>query len=255
MRGGRFRHYELRTTELNGARAFYAEVLGPEFWGADVSLIALPERAAARGAPPHWLGQIAISEHPAAAQPALAGIEAAAQQLVARGAQQLVARGAQQLGPVHRAHDGVELAVLRDPFGAVLALRPEVPSAQADTRVAWHELHTRDFEQAFTWYGAQFGWAPRERLDLGPELGAHQTFAWGGSGPSAGGISNGARLPHIHPQWLFCFRVADLDTALANARARGGRMLHPIQTAHGDLLAAGDDPQGAAFGLCQPARA
>jgi uncharacterized protein len=244
MPASRFRRYELRTTDLEGARAFYAEVLGPEFWGTDVSLIALPERAAARGAPPHWLGHIGLAEQ-TAAQPTAAGVEAAAHQLVGRGAQ--------PLGPVHRAHDGSEVAVLRDPFGAVLALRHEVPSAPAASRVAWHQLHTRDLEQTFAWYGAQFAWAPRERLDLGPELGAHQTFAWEEGGPSVGGISNLALQPHIHPHWLFFFRVADLDTALARARARGGRMLDPIQTVHGNLIAAGEDPQGAAFGLCQSA--
>jgi uncharacterized protein len=131
MPASRFRRYELRTTDLEGARAFYAEVLGPEFWDTDVSLIALPERAAAHGAPPHWLGQIGLGqmglghiglpEQLTAVQPTVAGVEAAAHQLVARGAQ--------QLGPLHRAHDGSELAALRDPFGAVLALRHEVPSA------------------------------------------------------------------------------------------------------------------------------
>jgi len=261
-----FRRYELRTSDLVGARAFYAEVLGSQFWGPDVALIALPERAAARGAPPHWLGHIVVADatatHEPAAHPSVASVEAAAQQLVARGAQ--------QLGPLQRATDGAELAVLRDPFGAVLGLCHEAASADGvrvageaagDPSVAWHQLHTRDREQALAWYRSQFGWAARERMDLdvgpegaaGRELGGIQTFAWDEVGPAVGGISNAARLPHIHPQWLFCFRVQDLAATIAQARAHGGRILDPIPTAHGDLIAAGEDPQGAAFGLYQSA--
>jgi len=274
MRGGRFQRYELRTTDLEGARAFYAKVLGSHFWGSDVALISLPERAAARGAPPHWLGHIVVpgatATHEQAAHPAVAGIEAAANQLVARGAQ--------ALGPVQRGNDG-ELAVLRDPFGAVLALRHEAANVESTvgvagtagvegtaargTSVAWHQLHTREREQALAWYGSLFGWSAGQLLELelgrepdlalGRELGGIQTFAWDELGPTVGGISNGARHPHIHPQWLFCFRVTDLETSAAQARLNGGRIMDPVQTAHGDLIAGGEDPQGAAFGLYQSA--
>ena len=246
-RAGRFRRYELRTSDLEAARAFYVEVLGTEFWGSDVSLIALPERAAAQGAPPHWLGHIAAAD-------------------VAARREQAAHQGAQPLGPVQRSSDGVELAVLRDPFGAVLGLRGDAASAAAPARasVAWHQLHTRDREQALAWYGSLFGWSGRDvfEVDLGGEpgvapgrdLGGLQTFAWDEVGPIVGAISNGARLPHIHPQWLFFFRVADLQIATAQARLHGGRILDPTQTARGDLIAGGEDPQGAAFGLFQSAR-
>lgn len=276
MQAGRFRRYELRTSDLDAARAFYAEVLGSEFWGSDVSLIALPERAAARGAPPHWLGYIAVADVAArreAARHEQAAHEAAHSTAAAVEAagKQLVAQGAQQLGPIQRSSDGVELAVLRDPFGAVLGLRSETPVSEIvssevarGSSVAWHQLHARDREQALAWYGALFGWTPRELVDVdlggepgvapGRDLGGLQTFAWDEAEPIVGAISNGARLPHIHPQWLFFFRVADLQIAAAKARLHGGRILDVTQTARGELIAGGEDAQGAAFGLFQAAR-
>jgi predicted enzyme related to lactoylglutathione lyase len=36
-----FFRYELRTTDVPAARRFYAEVFGPQFWGADLSASAL----------------------------------------------------------------------------------------------------------------------------------------------------------------------------------------------------------------------
>lgn len=245
---GRFHRYELRTTDLDGARAFYADVLGAEFWDADVGLVSLPERARALGAPAHWLGHITPLE---AALPLATAVSG------------LVSRGAQPLGPVQRASDGVEHSVLRDPFGALLALRPQVPPAAQETRVAWHQLHTREREQAFAWYAELFGWVASDELhrnqhehlhqqERAPEL-SSQAFAWRG-GPSVGGISNGARLPQIHPQWLFFFRVADLERATLQVRAQGCPIFDPSPTAQGDLIAGAEDPQGAAFGLYQYAR-
>ncbi len=62
-------------------------------------------------------------------------------------------------------------------------------------------------------------------------------------------MANTARLPDIHPQWLFYFRVANIEAALATVRARGGAVVGPMPTSSGDLVAACNDPQGAAFGL------
>ena len=60
-----------------------------------------------------------------------------------------------------------------------------------------------------------------------------------------------ASLPGVHTQWLFFFRTADLETSLAKVRAHGGLTLPAARTPRGDLVAACDDPQGAAFGLYQ----
>jgi predicted enzyme related to lactoylglutathione lyase len=45
----RFGRYELLTTDVPRARGFYEAVFGAEFWGPDITLGALPERALALG--------------------------------------------------------------------------------------------------------------------------------------------------------------------------------------------------------------
>jgi predicted enzyme related to lactoylglutathione lyase len=80
-------------------------------------------------------------------------------------------------------------------------------------------------------------------------------FAWDDSGRSRGVVTDGARAPGIHAQWMFCFRVTDLAAASATVRGLGGLALPVQPTSAGDLVAACEDPQGGAFGLFQSAPA
>jgi uncharacterized protein len=240
---GGFSWYELRTTDVDSARAFYAEVAG---WRVDAArepdsfylgerraagISALPEQARARGAPPHWLGHIRVAD-------------------VDGSVDRMVERGAHRLGPARR---GVEVAILRDPLGAVVAVSSRPDGSDA---VAWHELHTTDDARAWSIYAELFGWQASEVLDLGPEIGPYRTFAWLGGGNSVGAMASTARAAHIHTHWLFYFDVADLGRALAAVRSLGGRVVdkqerHPA----GGRAAYCEDAQGAAFGLREPAPA
>ncbi len=209
-----FVRWTLRTTDLEAARAFYAGLLeegAPE-------VVELPAAARARGAKPHWLG------HLAAAAPAKA-IEA------------FVARGAMRLG-------GGEL--LRDPSGAILAVT--TPSAAARRDVVWQQLLVGDPARAARDYGELFGMKPGARLELA-EHGSFDQFSWGGGDAPAGSIGDLTGKPHIHPQWLFFFRAADLDAAMRYVGAQGGLVLGPTALPDGRRVAVCDDPQGAAFGL------
>jgi predicted enzyme related to lactoylglutathione lyase len=93
-----FRGYELMTTDVEGARAFYRDLFG---WEMPVS--ELPEQARSRGAPAHWLGNIAVPD-------------------IRTTAQHMVDLGAQLLGPTRRSAQAGETSVVRDPLGAVAAL-------------------------------------------------------------------------------------------------------------------------------------
>jgi uncharacterized protein len=119
-----FTRYQLRTTDVARAAAFYDAVLGHRADG----IIELPAAAAARGAPSHWLGTIACD----------------APAVTAR----FVAMGATVLGG----------NVLRDPRGVIVALADGPPSAH----VAWHVLNTPDPAGAATAYADLFGWTFRE---------------------------------------------------------------------------------------------
>jgi predicted enzyme related to lactoylglutathione lyase len=235
-----FGWYELRTTDTAAAQAFYEDVLGLAFRGAGgrgvflvngapaLGVAPLPERAAARGAPAHWLGHVATGD-------------------VDEHVRLFVASGAEALAPVSRDADGAAFATMRDPLGAVVAISARTAAA-ASGAVVWHQHHATDLERAWAAYAGAFGWSPNETWDLGA-AGPHRTFAWEGRGQSVGTFANTARLPNVHTHWLFHFGVPDLDAALARARARGAIVVASFTLPTGGRVAICDDPQGAAFAL------
>jgi len=235
-----FCRYVLRTTDLPAARAFYADALGlalPEDLAEGSALEAWPlhERAIARGAPPHWLGLLAVDDVDATLQ-------------------RLVGLGSEALGPSVQARDGTPFATLRDPFGNVIGLRAHTHRA-SDSPVVWHQLNTRDVDGAWALYHALFGWAHTRTLDVPEVDGGYRLFAWNEAGAAVGAMSNTARWPGVHPHWLFYLPVVDVDAAAARVRAHGGTAMEPFALTEGMRLVACEDPQGAAFGLAQAAKA
>ncbi|HKO93569.1 MAG TPA: VOC family protein [Polyangiaceae bacterium] len=221
----RFSRYVLRTTDVAAATSFYDAVLGQR----RDEIVPLPEPAIARGARPHWLGQIAARE--------LGGAEAVAARFVERGAQ--------RLGPPSNGGDTV---VLRDPGGAILGLTDA--QHESPTGVVWHQLNTREQATAMANYSALFGWAFTEQIDLGV-LGRHQRFAFGSGESSVGAFSDVEGRPGVHTHWLFFFAVPSLDVALELVHMHGGIAIGPLELPDGARIAACDDPQGAAFGLIE----
>jgi predicted enzyme related to lactoylglutathione lyase len=165
-----FCRYLLRTTDADAARRFYAGAIGlalPDGRSDASSLEAWPlhEQARARGAPPHWLGQIAVDD-----------VEHAAERLVA--------------------HGGVRFATVRDPSGAVVGVRSR-SAAVNDRPVEWHQLHTRELDRAWALYAELFGWAHVDTIDLPDPAGGHRLFAWAEGGEPVGSIANTARWPGV----------------------------------------------------------
>jgi uncharacterized protein len=231
-----FCRYDLRTTDPDAARRFYSDVVGLDLGAGDSSSLAvwpLHEQARARGAPPHWLGSLAVDD-------------------VETMLRRLLEAGSERLGPSIVAKDGTVSAHLRDPSGAVVAVRRSGRPSRPG-RVAWHQLHTRDAEAAWALYSELFGWRPTESFGSAPDLvGGHRMFAWAGDGISVGSMANTASWSGVHPHWLYYFQVPDLDAALARAQASGGRPAsRPVVLPNGERLVPCDDPQGAAFGLLE----
>jgi hypothetical protein len=224
----RFYRYQLRSTDVDGAREFYADLFGESFWGRGLEVVPLPAPLAARGVPANWLGHIGVED-------------------VVPPMYQLLEAGATRLGaPPANGRDSAGV-VLRDPFGANVALTP-LSGDPIEDRVVWHLLSARDEERAIELYANVLGWTPLERQDLG-ERGRHVTFAWDASSQPVGSTSDVARRPHVHAQWLFFFATPHLDASIASVRDLGGLALRPETTADGHRVVACDDPQGAAFGL------
>lgn len=235
-----FCRYDLRTTDPDAARGFYSDIVGLDLMeGASLqepSMLAvwpLHEQARARGAPAHWLGQIGVAD-----------VEATVRRLVELGSE--------RLGPTVRANDGTAFTNLRDPAGAVVAVRGSTQKPGA-APVAWHQLHTSDVARAWAVYSELFGWTHTETLDVADIVGGLRMFAWDDSGKTVGGMANTALAPGVHAHWLYYFPVADLDGSLAKVRAKGGHAGNTAVLPNGDRLAPCEDLQGAAFGILQAA--
>ena len=217
-----FSHVELRTTAPAEAAAFYNDVLGP----GPRSIVELPSRARALGAPPHWLGTLGV-----------------AAERVDDDANALISRGAQRLGPPGA---GAKM-ILRGPGGAIVALGAE--EATAPTGVVWHHLNAAGAARASASLAAALGWSfgPVTEAAGAPAV---QEFAWREGQTPVGSVADVAGRPGVHTHWMFFFGVRGLDDALARARARGAVVIGPTWHA-GARVAVCDDPQGAAFGLLE----
>jgi predicted enzyme related to lactoylglutathione lyase len=229
---GRFQHFELRTTAVAVATNFYVGVFGAEFWSRGRVASVLPERALALGAKPHWVGHLGVDEPVATAA-------------------RIVEQGGQQLGPARADADGSPSVIVRDPFGAMLALGPR-REASPPNAVSWHVLHTTDLDPACAFYERLFGWHALAEEPVPGMRGVHQRrFAWEKGGVLVGSVTNAAASPSVHRQWLHFFEVPEIGRSVERVRREGGYALEPVTSRAGDRFAAVDDAQGAAFGLHQ----
>jgi uncharacterized protein len=224
----RFCRYELRTTDADAAREFYQRILGHD----RAVIWPLHEQARARGARPHWLGHVRVED--------------------AEGAATAFAeRGATRLGATFGTRDGAETAILRDPGGAVLAVTSQ-PQGQAGSgpEVIWHVLNTNDAARAATNYADLFGLQLTGPIEVEGD-GVFQQFAWHAGGETVGVIGDIAARPGVHPHWLFFFSVNALDSRIAAVREAGGIVAESTTLPTGQRVCVCDDPQGAAFALCE----
>jgi uncharacterized protein len=250
---GRFSWYELLTTDMEGARTFYADVVG---WGTqDAStpgnaytffrigqtpvsgMMYLPDQVKRRGGSQCWIGYVAVDD-----------VDASFAQLRQLG-------GSVYLPPTDV--PGVSrVAVVTDVQRTTIALvkwltPPEQAASATDKigRVGWHELLAVDREKALAFYRALFGWQ-----NGGMETSAGRSYqVVSVAGKAFGGISNKPEMVKL-PFWLFYFGVGDIDAAVERVKARGGRILEGPLEFPGVRIARCEDPQGAMFALMGPPR-
>jgi predicted enzyme related to lactoylglutathione lyase len=241
--------YELMTTDMDAAEAFYRAVIGwnAQAWGHPgmrytimsaggkpaTGLMPVPEDARAAGARPSWLGYIYADDVDAATE----GVRQAGGKMYRQPA---------DIPEIGR------FSVVTDPQGAVFMLfKPggaDNPPAPPMTpgHVGWRELYASDWERAFDFYAGQFGWTKAEAIDMGP-MGTYQLFAAGGD-PIGGMMNKPDAIPS--PAWLFYFTVPEIDAAVARVTQAGGQVLNgPMEVPGGAWIVQGTDPQGAIFAL------
>ncbi|GGH28055.1 glyoxalase [Alsobacter metallidurans] len=248
--------YELMTSDLAAARAFYAAVVGwtpnrypngdleyylmmpPGETMPAVGMMTLPDEARQNGGAPGWIGYVGVPD-----------VDAATDQARAGGAR--VHREPADIPDIGR------FSVLADPHGAVFCLFAPRGGSQgpceqknAPGQVGWRELYAGDGPQAFDFYAAQFGWTVDHDMDMGP-MGVYRIVAADGV-PMGGIMTKPPQIPA--PHWLYYFNVAGIDAALERVKNGGGRVLNgPMDVPGGSRIAQCVDPQGAAFALVAPA--
>jgi uncharacterized protein len=244
---GRFAWYELLTTDMAGAAAFYGKVVG---WGAqDAStpdlpytlftagkasvsgLMALPEEGRKMGATPRWMGYVGVDD-----------VDVVADRFKRLGGAVYVPPTTSNIG---------RIAVVADPQTATLALlkgsksRRQLAELAKPGRVGWHELLAADWEKAFAFYGEIFGWQKAD-AEIGPSD-TYQLFSAGGQ--TIGGMFTKRAVEPL-PFWLFYFNVDDIDAAGERVKAAGGEVFEgPLELPGGIWIARCTDPQGGAFAL------
>lgn len=247
---GRFCWYDLMTSDPGAAEGFYKEVSG---WGTDIweggstpytmftragqalgGVMELPEQAKAQGAPPNWLGYVAVPD---------------TSETVAKTTE---LGGTTYVEPTEIPNVGT-FAVLADPQGAVFAVftstedAPGHDSPPTTGEFSWHELATTDHEAAFDFYAELFGWQKTEAMDMG-EAGIYQMYG-AGSFPLGGMYNKPAEMP-APPHWLYYIMVDDVNATVEKVKQLGGQVLNgPMEVPGGDVIAQCMDPQGAAFAV------
>jgi uncharacterized protein len=245
---GRFVWYELNTTDVEAAKAFYTRVMGWGVWDASVpgrpytlftdgggsvgGLMNLPQDARDMGVGPSWIGYVGVDD-----------VDATAERTKRLG-------GVVDVPPTDVA-DISRFSIFSDPQAARLAvfkwLRPgQQPPANPDApgRVGWHELLADDWEKALAFYSALFGWQKADvEVDEG---GTYQRFSVAGQ-IIGGMVTKPATMPA--PAWLYYFNVNDIDAAAQRVTAGGGWVLGAAEVPGGSWIVQCTDPQGAMFAL------
>ncbi len=249
---GRFVWYELLTTDVKAAEAFYGRVVGWRardastpgvpytLWSAgkrDVAgLMILPEEGRQKGAAPRWVGYVAVDD-----------IDATVAQIRQLGGSVYVPPTDSNIG---------RISVIADPQTATFALVSGLktggeppPSRDEPGQIGWHELFAADHVKAFAFYREIFGW--RKVAPQAGSMAGYQPFACGGL--TIGGMFT--KLPHQAPvpYWLYYVEVDDLAAALGRVQAAGGRLFEgPFELLDDMSIARCIDPQGAIFALQGP---
>jgi uncharacterized protein YndB with AHSA1/START domain/predicted enzyme related to lactoylglutathione lyase len=113
----------------------------------------------------------------------------------------------------------------------------------------WNELLTSDLKGALGFYSKLFGWG------VGDFEGGNLEYKLFKRGAKDVGGAMTRPMPQIPPHWLAYVHVANADATAQQAVALGGQVLNgPFDIPTVGRVAILHDPQGAVFGVFQPAR-
>jgi uncharacterized protein len=246
---GRPLWYELMTTDMKAAEAFYKNVIGwtsAPFDGspqpytmfnrtADVPVAGVMTTPEGMNAPPFWAMYVGVPK-------------------IEDAVAQIKGLGGSELSPVIDIPTVGRMQMMKDPQGAAFYIyqpaptdqRPEGPAEVGEA--SWHELMTTDAPAAMKFYSELFAWQPSETMDMGP-MGKYHMFNRP-HGMIGGMMNKPPEMSQVPPHWMIYFRVPDINAAVERIKANGGKILNgPMEVPGGDWVVNAMDPQGAAFSL------
>ena len=248
---GRFVWYDLMSTDVDAAKAFYTKLIGwgtAPFEGGPMpytmwtngetplgGTMPLPEEAQKGGVPPHWISYVAVED---------------VDETLAR-AKEL---GSKVLVDVQSMPQVGRFATFADPQGAVIAIftpANEAPGHAPPLQLgefSWHELATDDWQKARDFYQELFGWEKKDEADMG-EIGTYYMFGRPGEDIPIGGMFNRPKEMPVSA-WMYYAMVDDVHKRIEDVKKMGGQVLNgPMEVPGGDFIAQCMDPQGAAFAM------
>jgi predicted enzyme related to lactoylglutathione lyase len=226
--------FDLSTTDLPAAMAFYGELFGWTFHDGGEALghytQAHRDGRAAAGLVPKMPG---MEETPTTwtVYVGVMDAEAIASRIVAQG-------GSMMVPPMDVMGLGA-MAVAVDPEGAVFGLwQPGTfIGAQVEGEpgaMCWAEVNTRQPAEAVTFYGGVFGLAAHRMENADRE---YHTLHLSSGDAVAGVFGMTSDMAHIPPHWMPYFVVESIAHAQAVMARHGATVLYgPEPTPHGDML-------------------
>jgi len=247
---GTFCWVELSTTDQNGAKAFYTQLLGLDVRevpfgegavytiltkkGLDAGAICTQDPSQTQmGIPPNWLSYVSVAN-------------------VADSAKKAGELGGNVVaGPFDVMNVG-KMAVAMDPAGAAFAMWQPLDHIGAQIvnepgSWCWNELGTNDTDAAGKFYSGLFGWG-LDAMEMGG--GMIYTMLRNGEKHTGGMYKITSEMGGMPPNWMIYFAVADCDQSAEKVTSLGGKVIVPPS----DIPNVGrfslvQDPQGAYFGI------
>ncbi len=238
---------DLATTDIDGAREFYGELLGWEFvtesdpeargytmallkGRAAAAVMPQPQEQTDMGVPPMWNQYITVND-----------VDAVAGQAESLG-------GSLAVEPFDVFTAG-RMAVVADPTGAMVALWQPGDSIGSEIvnelgAFCWAELVTGNQAVAGEFYSKLLGLTTAE-MDMGS--GGMMTMFM--VGEEAVGSAMDIPMEGVPPHWHVYFAVEDADAALSRVTDLGGTVLAPAMDIPPGRFGVVADPAGAVFSL------
>lgn len=249
---GTFCWVDLATVDAEAAKSFYTALFG---WSAtDVpagdagvytmlekdgknvcALYQMNDAMQQQGTPTHWLSYVSV-------------------QNVDESAAHVKTLGGQVLHEPCDVMESGRMSLIQDPTGAVFALwQPKehigAQLANESSTLCWNELHTKDVNQAATFYNQLFGWTTEKSVSaVGGDY-----FSFQQGDRSMGGMMEiQSEWGDVPPNWNIYFAVDNCDAAIEHAKTLGGTVeMAPLDIKDVGRFAILQDPQGAYFTVIQ----